>query len=115
MTAPVLFVIRRRSPTSRRGPAKCELVEGWFAGTARRMQDWPASFAMVAAETVVPKVPAAFGATFAFSSSATVPSQRMSTFAVLPFDVPATARLAAPVDGYVMNAGSAGVVMCVSL
>src|SRR4051794_11378961 len=106
MTAPVLLVISRRSPTSRRGPAKCELVDVVFAGTARRTHDWPASLAIVAAEIVVPKLPAAFGVTFAFSSSAIVPSQRMSTLAVLPFDVPPTARLAAPVDGKVMNAGS---------
>ena len=61
------------------------------------MHDWPASFAIVAAETVVPKAPAAFGVTFAFSTRPIVPSQRMSTFSVLPFDVPLTARLAAPV------------------
>src|SRR5437016_3668610 len=112
MTAPVRFVIRRRSPISRRGPVKCELAEMWFAGTARRMQDCPASLAIAAAEIVVPKAPAAFGVTFALSSRAIVPSQRMSTLAVPPFDVPPTARLAAPVDGYVMYAGSAGVVMC---
>ncbi len=103
------------SPTSRRTPAKAGLVEGWLAGTARSTHDWATSFAIVAAAIVVEKSPAAFGATFAFTTSPTVPSQRRSTLAVLPLDVPVTTRLVGPVVGKVMYEGSAGDVIRVAV
>ena len=98
-----MTVTRWTSPTSRRGPANDGLVVAFEpAGTARSTQNWPPSFAMVAADTVVEKTPAAFGISPGLRTSAIVPSQRRSTLSDLPLLVPVTARPEGPVAGYVM-------------